>query len=156
MTNETGHWGDEPAPAALIPASTSWIAVARSSVSSIPRGASRHSASPRNCRADRPVGVGRLPRAVAGSPANGWNRRNLAVSVHRDQGAESMRFARVRHRQFNNRQRTLAPSPCFRQTKPRFSTSALRYYSLQCRVGFWAGSDASIWRRARLQDNKMA
>ena len=53
-------------------------------------------------------------------------------------------------------QRTLAASPCFRQTKPPFSTSVLPYCSLQCRVGFWAGSDASIWRRARLQDDKMA
>jgi hypothetical protein len=45
-------------------------------------------------------------------------RRNLAISVHRDQGAEIHAIAPVRHRQFNNRQRTLAPSPCFRQTKP--------------------------------------
>jgi hypothetical protein len=41
-------------------------------------------------------------------------------------------------------------------SKRPFSTSVLRYCFLQCKVVFWAGSDASIWRRARLQDNKMA
>jgi hypothetical protein len=69
------------------------------------------------------------------------NRRNLAVSVHRDQGAESTRL-----RRFGNGGSTIdsGPSPCFCQTQPRVSTSVLRCCSLQSKVGFWAGSDAII------------
>jgi hypothetical protein len=41
------------------------------------------------------------------------------------------------------------PSPCFCQTQLPVSTSVLPYFFLQCKVGFCAGSEASIWRRAR-------
>jgi hypothetical protein len=65
----------------------------------------------------------------------------------------SPRYRAGRQQRVNNLQRTLA---LLLSNVAPFSTSVLRYGSLQCKVGFWAGSDAIIWRRARLQDNRIA
>ena len=82
---------------------------------------------------------------------NSGYRLNPAVRVRRDQGAESTlsRWAASAGQQPTD-------PPLLLSNVAPFSTSVLRYCLLQCKVGFWAGSDAIIWRRARLQDNRIA
>ena len=98
-------------------------------------------------KAARPVlgggtGVTRFPTAIATSPS-------ALVATKK----KNPHDCAGRQWRLNNRQRTLALR--LSDVAP-YSTSVLRYCSRQCKVGFWAGSDAIIWRRARLQDNTIA